>query len=156
MKLPAGKTLFHPSGRDPLDDTIILADAVAGSNADLLNDGGTPVWIHAGQRIPIAMEVLREIIAKFIVTARPVERDGKWTVLFEPVVPENRALQLMLTADNKSNGNLLQRLLKVGKPTGLSARDEHAVRVRLARGEHARDLAREYHSDPAALAQLAR
>ena len=70
------------------------------------------------------MEVLREIIAKFIVTARPVERDGKWTVLFEPVVPENRALQLMLTADSESNGNLLQRLLKVGKPTGLSARDE--------------------------------
>ena len=30
MKLPPGKTLYQPQGRDPVLDACILADAVAG------------------------------------------------------------------------------------------------------------------------------
>ena len=48
---------------------------------------GQLVWIADGKRVPVFRDVVIELCRRFVVTAHPVERDGKWTVEYRPVVP---------------------------------------------------------------------
>jgi len=59
------------------------------------------------------MEVLAEIVAKYVVTADVVNRDDNWTVEFHPVRSNDMTLRTMLTADTRENGALARRLPKV-------------------------------------------
>src|SRR4051812_26033886 len=116
MQTPDGLTLYNPRGRDRLEDLNQLADCIANSSACLFNDGGgSVVWIHGGKRIDVALDVLATIVAKYIVTARPVNHGGKWTVAFDPVRPDQTTLLALLRGEDG-----LARHLPKSKPTGLT------------------------------------
>jgi hypothetical protein len=150
MKLPEGKTLYAPRGRDQLGDQNTLADAIAASDANLLNDGGNALWIHEGKRIDVGLETLTEIVAKYLVTARPVDHGGKWTVAFDPVRPTQATLLPLLR-----ESSLAQRLPK-SKPHGLAWAQVQEVRLRHRRGEREDALAEIFGADVDAIKQIVR
>ena len=110
------------------------------------------IWVHEGKRIGVGLEVLAEIIAKYLVTARPEEdHEGKCTVVFDPVRPDQTTLLALI----REEGGLARRLPR-SKPTGLTMKQEQEIKLRLQRGERALDLARMFGCEAEAIGQLGR
>jgi len=70
-------------GRDPIEDTISLAQAVAASPAELFNCNDRFCWPNDGHLDPVSKDLLREIIAKHICTRRLVDRGTREPPVWE-------------------------------------------------------------------------
>ena len=153
MQAPDGLTLYKPRGRTQSEDLDLLAECIANSKADLFNEDGSVIWIDAGKRIGVGTKVLAEIIAKYVVTAWPVNRGDKWTVEFRPVQIDEMALRALF----KEEGGLIGRLPKAPQePVRLTQQQQREVRDRLSIGEPKTRIAAAYKVDVATIELLAR
>jgi len=69
-----GRTLHLWRGRNPAEDTVELAQAIAKSPAELFNDKGQLVYPNGGHLSPVSKERLLAFITEHIVTRRVVNR----------------------------------------------------------------------------------
>jgi hypothetical protein len=153
MQAPDGFTLYSPRGRSQSEDLDLLAECIANSKANLFNQDGSAIWIEGGNRTGVGTKVLADIIAKHVVTARPVQHGGSWTVEFCAIRSDEMTLRALL----KEDGGLLRRLPKApGEPRSLSEQQEREIRDRLRTGEPKYNLARSYNTDIEAIERLAR
>jgi hypothetical protein len=86
------RVIFNPRGKSREDD---LADCILRAAPVFFMDGQT-VWITDGKRVPIFRDVVYELCRRFVVTARPVERGGKWAVEYRPFVPDQLMVQNLI------------------------------------------------------------
>src|SRR5258707_192533 len=132
MQTPDGFTLYSPHGRSQTEDLNLLAECVANSKADLFTQDGSPIWIDGGNCTGVGTKVLAEIIAKHVVTARPVQQGSSWKVEFRPLRPDEMTLRALLKAEN----GLLRRLPKApDEARALTTQHQQEVRTRLKTGE---------------------
>ncbi len=100
----AGRKVYLPLGRDPVEDACILADCIACSSADLFDQDTCVIWIAAGRCVPVDPEVLREISKLFVVTKHPRETADGWNVEYRPHEPDEKTLHTLLTAKTRTPG----------------------------------------------------
>jgi hypothetical protein len=151
---PDGRQVYNPRGRDPTEDLNLLADAIAGSPADLFAQGSQIMWLKdTGELVGASRDVLLEIITKYIVTKHLVSHGDRWQVEYHPYVPNEMTLRALL----KEDGGLAQRLPRVpGEPVRLSPQRQQEVLARLKMGERADRVAAAYGVDVAVVERLAR
>src|SRR4051812_10697352 len=128
---PNGCVVFLPRGRNPREDLSMLADCIAGSNADIFDDQGCLIWIDGGKRVPVTPEVLREICRQHVVTKHPQESEDGWDIEYRPYELDEITLRTLITARTWEDGGLIWRLPRT--PPTLSDRQRQEVRERLAR-----------------------
>src|SRR5262245_16277962 len=83
---PDGQFIFTWQGYDPIAEKKRLADLIAETAAaELFAMNGGLVLLQAGQVVPVGKDVLKETIARHVVTAQLVNRgDLGWDVEFRP------------------------------------------------------------------------
>jgi hypothetical protein len=106
-------------GRDPIEDTVSLAQAVAASSAELFRTTeGQLVRVSEGRLVPVGRDGLCEIAAEHVWTRKPVNRgtatEPIWEVEYGPFDfapgtdlsrgPNDRVLMTLLT------GRALERM----------------------------------------------
>jgi hypothetical protein len=77
------RVVYAPRGRNTEDD---LADCILRA-AHIFWMNGQLVWIVDEKRVPVFRDAVIEICRRFVVTAHPVERGGKWWIEYRPVTP---------------------------------------------------------------------
>jgi hypothetical protein len=108
----------------------------------------------AGKRIGVSLQVLAEITAKYLVTAVPVERAGKWDVEYVPVVLDETTLRSLHMAKRREDGGLVWRLPKILSKHNLTWPQRQEIRLRVQRGERADNLAGMFKCDVEVINQL--
>jgi hypothetical protein len=150
-----GRRVYLPIGRDRSEDACILADCIAGGNADLFDQDGSVMWVAAGRCVPVNPEVLREICKLFVVTKHPRENaNGLWEVEYRPYESDQKTLHTLLMAKTRAEGSLMARLPK--GPVTLNNYQQHEARGRIERGEPLASVARHYGIDIDVIKELAR
>jgi hypothetical protein len=101
-------------GQNPRDDLNALADATAQS-PDIFSLNGKLVWLKNGQLLTVNATILAEIIATRVVTVRLTNRGSaekpNWVREYHTFTPPSeKALHLLLRAENKDDGSLLARV----------------------------------------------
>jgi hypothetical protein len=138
-----------------VEDLNLLADCIAGSNADLFGQGDCIFWIAAGKRVPVNPNVLWEISTKYVVTKHPRETTNGWDVEFRPHEPDEMTLRALLTAKTPEEGGLIWRLPKgPSEPSKLSEQEQREVRMRLKTGERPERIAHAYGTDVGTIERL--
>jgi len=73
--------------------------------------------LNAGALVPVTRSILLEIITKNVATPRLTNRgtedDPNWTCVYAPLVPDEKTLRTLLTAETRKEGSLLARAMKV-------------------------------------------
>jgi hypothetical protein len=151
-----GRQVYIPRNRDSVEDLCCLADCIAGSKADLFNDGGRIILLGAAERVEVnGTDLLSKIIMKVVVTKHPVNRADKWEVEYRPYQPDDKTLRALLTAKTLEEGGLVWRLPKVpSEPQKLTLQQQQEAQVRLKTGESYDSIARSYGVDVATIRQL--
>jgi hypothetical protein len=152
-----GRRVYLPRGREQTEDACILADAIAGSAADLFARDDAIIWIVAGRCMPVTPDILREIIAKHVVTKQLVSQGTISEVAYVPVEPDEKMLHTLLMTRRREDGSLIARLPKAaGSQRELPPSRRQEVRYRLRTGEPAAVIARELGVDADVIKDLAR
>jgi len=91
-------------------DLNSLADAVA-ETGEIFDHNGQLVWLNEGKLIPVSGAILRRIIGRRVVTRRLVNHgtpaEPNWACEYLPFVPNEMALRMLLTAENRKEGSLI-------------------------------------------------
>jgi hypothetical protein len=92
-----------PNGRivvsltnDPVIDAGRLNDVLIESDIDLFSIEGSPRLLRDGTAVTAGRDILVAVISEITATKRFVVRDGKYAVLYEPVVPTEQIIRAML------------------------------------------------------------
>src|SRR5262245_2699722 len=123
------------------NDVSRLADLIADLCAcELFNLNGSLVRLHANRPIPVTLDLMRTLIAKYVVGVRPVDRGAAgWDVEIQPFEFPN-----LPNADKEPNqktlvdlmGRLLDLVAKAPRePSALTDQQEREIRQRLQMGE---------------------
>jgi hypothetical protein len=100
-----------PNGRivvsltcDPVIDAGRLNDVLIQSDLDLFSVEGRPRLLRDGTAVPVGQDALVAIISEITATKRFVVRDGKYAVLYEPVVPSEQIIRAMIHGSLPARG----------------------------------------------------
>jgi hypothetical protein len=158
-----GRGRAVPAGCDP-QDTARLADTIAEkTQTELFNVDGSLFQFTEGRLIAINKDILRNVIARHIVSLRLVNRastnDPHWEIEYDsfefPIVadtserPDQQVLLDLITA-------LSGRVAKEpSEPCQLTPQQQREIRDRVKMGEPKDNIARAYNVDVATVRQLA-
>jgi hypothetical protein len=158
---PDGQSIFTWQGRDPVTDKKRLADLIAeAAAAELFAVNSQLVLLHAGQLTPVGKDLLRETIARHVVTPQLVDRGTLgWVVERHPFEFPIGA-DVSKQPDQKILLELIEMLIeRVAKgpsaAVNLSVQQQREVRERAKMGEPLARVADAYGVDVAVVRQLA-
>jgi len=103
-----GRAICVLRNKDPREDLCALADAIVEA-VEILDHGGSLVWLNEGRLVRVNAEVLCEIIRKHVVTEQLVNHGGEqgWALAYYPFEPPTaKALAALLRAEKLEEGSL--------------------------------------------------
>jgi hypothetical protein len=90
-------------GKDPHQDLKSLGDAIVKVGV-IFEQNGQLVYLNTGKPASVNGPALREIISKNVVVPQLVNRDGSWSVNYEPFIANNAVVFALLNPENKESG----------------------------------------------------
>jgi hypothetical protein len=99
---------------DPVIDAGRLNDALIESDINLFSVEGSPRLLRDGTAVPVNRDILVAVISEITATKRFVVRDGKYAVLYEPLVPSDRIIRAMMHGNLPARGETEPRRVPGG------------------------------------------
>jgi hypothetical protein len=99
---------------DPVIDAGRLNDVLIESDIDLFSVEGSPRLLRDGTAVPVGRDILVAVISEITATKRFVVRDGKYAVLYEPLVPSDQIIRAMMHGSLPGRGETEPRRVPGG------------------------------------------
>src|SRR5262249_44455724 len=112
--------------------TANTLSAALAENCDLINLNGNPVWVNQGRLVPLTLNLVHELVPRFVATRelvnRGTEQNPNWVLEYIPFQPDPRTIR-DLFSNERREGSLLARLTRVTTPQANEPRRQQKIFV---------------------------